>query len=61
LTDNHKNSIFVAFRQENVMSVRKVIDFVDRHFLIFTIKKHKTQNIVYIIDSTLYMWYYMCK
>jgi hypothetical protein len=32
-TDNLKNCIFVVFRRENAMSVCKVTDFVDGHYL----------------------------
>jgi hypothetical protein len=32
-TDFLENRIFAAFRRENARSVRKVTDFVDRHYI----------------------------
>jgi hypothetical protein len=32
-TDFLKNRIFVAYRRENAKAVRKVTDFVDRHYI----------------------------
>ncbi|MDR2742118.1 MAG: hypothetical protein LBB98_08200 [Treponema sp.] len=33
-TDHLETRIFAAFRRENARSVRKVTDFVDRHYLL---------------------------
>jgi hypothetical protein len=40
-TDFLKKHIFAAVRRENARSVRKVTDFVDRHYIIDAFPKQK--------------------